>query len=132
VASIGGNFGTQALTVSVRALSARELTTANAWRTLGREILTGLVTGGVVAFGLSTVTLIFFQGGSGREQYIWVVIALATMINFTMAALAGTLIPMCASKMGMDPAGASPIFVTLVTDFFGYLSFLGLAALLLL
>ncbi len=127
VASIGGNFGTQALTVAVRALSARELTAANAPRTIWREIFSAWLTGACVGLGLALVTLIFW-----RDVKLAIVIGAAIMINFTMAALAGTLIPMGASKLGMDPAGASPIFVTLVTDFFGFFSFLGLAAIILL
>lgn len=127
VASIGGNFGTQALTVSVRALSARELTQANAMRTILREVMSGWLVGACVALGLAIVTLVFWH-----DVKLSGVIATAILINFTMAALAGTLIPMGASKLGMDPAGASPIFVTLVTDFFGFFSFLGLAAIILL
>jgi magnesium transporter len=127
VASIGGNFGTQALTVSVRALSARELTAANATRTLWRELISGWLVGACVAFGLAAVVLIFWH-----DATLAGVIAGAILINFTMAALAGTLIPMTASKLGVDPAGASPIFVTLVTDFCGFFSFLGLAAIILL
>ncbi len=127
VASIGGNFGTQALTVSVRALSARELTAANAMRTLWREIFSSWLVGLCVAAGLAVVTLIFWH-----DPKLAGVIAAAIMINFTMAALAGTLIPLGAARLGMDPAGASPIFVTLATDFFGFFSFLGLAAIVLL
>ncbi|MEI9904959.1 MAG: magnesium transporter [Asticcacaulis sp.] len=99
VASIGGNFGTQALTVSVRALSSRELTAANAARTLWREIFSAWVTGACVGLGLAAVTMIFWH-----DVKLAIVIAAAIMINFTMAALAGTLIPMGASKLGMDPA----------------------------
>ena len=127
VASIGGNLGTQALTVSVRALAARELTAANAMRTLWRELFAGWVVGACVATGLAAVTLVFWH-----DVRLAGVIAAAILINFTMASLAGTLIPMTASRLGMDPAGASPIFVTLVTDFFGFFSFLGLAAIILL
>ena len=127
VASIGGNFGTQALTVSVRALSARELTAANATRTLWRELISGWLVGACVALGLAAVVLIFWH-----DLRLAGVIAGAILINFTMAALAGTLIPMTAAKFGVDPAGASPIFVTLVTDFCGFFSFLGLAAIIIL
>ena len=127
VASIGGNFGTQALTVSVRALSARELTATNAARTIWREVVSGWLVGACVALGLAIVTFVFWH-----DLKLAAVIAGAILINFTMAALAGTLIPMGAAKMGVDPAGASPIFVTLVTDFCGFFSFLGLAAIILL
>ena len=127
VASMGGNFGTQTLTMAVRALSARELTQANATRRLWREIATGLIVGACIALGLSSVTYVVFH-----DAKLSLVIALAAMINFVMAALAGTLVPMTASHLGIDPAGASPIFVTLVTDFCGFFSFLGLASLILL
>jgi magnesium transporter len=127
VASIGGNSGTQALTVSVRALSSRELTTTNALRTVWREVRVGLVNGAVIAFILAMVAGAWFH-----SFWLGVVIACAVMINLTAAALAGTLVPLTLSRLGRDPAVSSPIFVTMVTDCVGFFSFLGLAAVILL
>ncbi|UDF02677.1 magnesium transporter [Asticcacaulis sp. AND118] len=127
VASIGGNSGTQALTVSVRALSARELTTANALRTVWREVRVGWFNGAVIACILGVVA-----GAVWQRPLLGVTIALAVLINLTAAALAGTLVPLTLSKLDRDPAVASPIFVTMVTDCIGFFSFLGLAAIILL
>jgi magnesium transporter len=127
VASIGGNSGTQALTVSVRALSARELTTANALRTVWREVRVGWFNGAVIACILGCVA-----GTVWQNPMLGVTIALAVLINLTAAALAGTLVPLTLSRLDRDPAVASPIFVTMVTDCIGFFSFLGLAAIILL
>lgn len=127
VASIGGNSGTQALTVSVRALSARELTTANALRTVWREVRVGWFNGAVIAGILGCVA-----GTVWQNPMLGVTIALAVVINLTAAALAGTLVPLTLSRLDRDPAVASPIFVTMVTDCIGFFSFLGLAAIILL
>ncbi|MDC7683920.1 magnesium transporter [Asticcacaulis sp. BYS171W] len=127
VASIGGNSGTQALTVSVRALSSRELTTANALRTVWRELRVGWFNGAVIAAILGVVAGVVFS-----SPMLGITIALAVMINLTAAALAGTLVPLTLSKLDRDPAAASPIFVTMVTDCVGFFSFLGLAAIILL
>ncbi|MFT3997560.1 MAG: magnesium transporter [Asticcacaulis sp.] len=127
VASIGGNSGTQALTVSVRALSSRELTIANAPRTVWRELRVGWFNGAVIAAVLGVVAGLWQQ-----NPMLGVTIALAVLINLTAAALAGTLVPLTLSKLGRDPAVSSPIFVTMVTDCVGFFSFLSLAAIILL
>ena len=126
VASIGGNSGTQSLTVAVRALAARELTAANALRTRWREVRVGLVNGAAIAVALGVAA------GLWQGVLFGIVIGSAVMINLTAAALAGTLVPLGLSKIGRDPAVASPIFVTMVTDCVGFFSFLGLAAMILL
>jgi magnesium transporter len=127
VASIGGNSGTQALTVSVRALSSRELTTANALRTVWREVRVGLINGASVALVLALAASLWYH-----NILLGLVIGLAVITNLTAAALAGTLVPLTLSKLGRDPAAASPIFVTMVTDCVGFFSFLGLASLILM
>jgi magnesium transporter len=127
VASIGGNAGTQALTVSVRALAMRELSAANAWRILRREIAVGLLNGAAIALLLAAVTWLWF-----RDSSLSLVIGLAVMINLCAAALAGTLAPLALDRLGRDPAVASPVFVSWVTDTIGFLAFLGLATLILL
>ena len=127
VASIGGNAGTQALTVSVRALAMRELSAANAWRILRREITVGFINGAAIASLLAGVTWIW-----QRDVMLSVVIGSAVIINLFAAALAGTLAPLALDRLGRDPAVASPVFVSWVTDTIGFLAFLGLAALILL
>jgi magnesium transporter len=127
VASIGGNSGTQALTVSVRALSSRELTTTNALRTVWREVRVGWINASVIAL------LLGLGAGLWQQSFLLgVTIALAIMINITAASLAGTLVPLTLSRLDRDPAVASPIFVTMVTDCIGFFSFLGLAGIILL
>ena len=127
VASMGGNAGTQSLTVAVRALAMKELTATNASRLVGKELLVGLVNGlmfavlaGVVAWGWFGNPLL---GG---------VIAVAMVVNMLVAGLAGTLIPLILDRNGVDPAIASSVFLTTITDVVGFFVFLGLAAMVLL
>ncbi|MFN4091820.1 MAG: magnesium transporter [Brevundimonas sp.] len=127
VASIGGNSGTQALTVAVRALAARELNSANALRVLGREVLVGLFNGVVIATLLAGVAWLWFH-----TPLLSLTIGLAVLINLFAASLAGTLIPLALEKLDRDPAVASPVFVTWITDTVGFFSFLGLAGVILL
>ncbi|WP_298159854.1 magnesium transporter [Brevundimonas sp.] len=127
VASIGGNSGTQALTVAVRALASRELNSANAMRILSREVLVGLFNGAAIALLLGAVSLLWF-----RIPLLSLTIGLAVMINLVAASLAGTLIPLILDRLDRDPAVASPVFVTWITDTVGFLSFLGLAGVILL
>lgn len=127
VASIGGNAGTQALTVSVRALAMREVSAANGWRILRREVAVGLANGAAIALLLAGVTWLWF-----RDPTLSLVIGLAVVINLCAAALAGTLAPLALEQLGRDPAVSSPVFVSWVTDTVGFLAFLGLAALILL
>jgi magnesium transporter len=127
VASMGGNAGTQALAVAVRALAARDLTLTNAARYVGRETLTGLANGIIFALVLAAAAGAWFQNGG-----LALAIGLAVVINFTCAGLAGILVPLTLRRMGADPAVSSAVFVTFVTDVVGFLSFLGLATLILL
>jgi len=127
VASIGGNAGTQALTVAVRSLATRELSAANSVRIVAREIAVGLINGVAFAVVIGLVAALWF-----RSAELGGVIAAAVTINLTAAALAGVLVPLTLHRMGRDPAVSSPVFVTATTDIVGFLSFLGLASLLLL
>lgn len=127
VASMGGNAGTQSLTVAVRALATKDLTRSNVWRVIRREVLVGLING--LAFALIM----------GAVGYLWFgsialggVIATAMVINLVVAGLAGTGIPIVLEKLGIDPALASGAFVTTVTDVVGFFAFLGLAVVVLL
>ncbi len=127
VASMGGNAGTQSLTVAVRALATRDLTTANVWRVIKREVLVGLINGLIFAVVMGVVGVVWFG-----SPMLGVVIAVAMVINLVVAGLAGTVIPVILEKMGVDPALASGAFVTTVTDVVGFFAFLGLAAMWLL
>ncbi len=127
VASMGGNAGTQTLTVAVRALAMKDLTAANAQRFVGKEVLVGLINGLLFAVLAGGVAWLWFQ-----SPQIGAVIAAAMVINMIVAGLFGTLIPIGLDKLGVDPAVASSVFLTTVTDVIGFLAFLGLAASLLL
>ncbi|WP_411890592.1 magnesium transporter [Yoonia sp. SDW83-1] len=127
VASMGGNAGTQSLTVAVRAIATRDLTTANVWRVIRREVLVGLINGLLFAVVMGVVGVIWFG-----SPMLGVVIGVAMVINLAVAGLAGTVIPVLLERFGIDPALASGAFVTTVTDVVGFFAFLGLAALWLL
>ena len=127
VASMGGNAGTQSLTVAVRALATRDLTGSNVWRVIRREVLVGLINGIIFAVVMGIVGLVWFG-----NPMLGVVIAVAMVINLVVAGLAGTGVPIILDRLGIDPALASGAFVTTVTDIVGFFAFLGLAALWLL
>ena len=127
VASMGGNAGTQSLTVAVRALATKDLTGSNVWRVIRRECLVGLINGSIFAVVMGIVGVVWF--GSSALGYV---IATAMVINMVVAGLAGTGIPILLERVGVDPALASGAFVTTVTDIVGFFAFLGLAAAVLL
>lgn len=127
VASMGGNAGTQSLTVAVRSIATKDLTGANVWRVIRREVLVGLVNGVIFAAVMGLVGYIWFG-----QPMLGVVIALAMVINMVVAGFAGTAIPVILEKLKVDPALASGAFVTTVTDVVGFFTFLGLAAVMLL
>jgi len=127
VASMGGNAGTQSLTVAVRAIATRDLTGSNFWRVVRREALAGLINGVIFAVVMGVIGVIWFG-----TPALGLVIAAAMVINLVVAALAGITIPIVLDKMGVDPALASGAFVTTVTDVVGFFAFLGLAAMVLI
>jgi len=127
VASMGGNAGTQTLTVAVRALATRDLTPTNAIRIVSREAMVGLANG--LAFALLVGLVGYFWFG---DVELGLVLAVAMVVNLLVAGLAGILIPIGLDKAGADPALASGTFVTTVTDVVGFFAFLGLATLVLL
>ncbi|MEP3637575.1 MAG: magnesium transporter [Paracoccaceae bacterium] len=127
VASMGGNAGTQSLTVAVRAIATKDLTGANVWRVIRRECAVGLINGIVFAVVMGVIGIIWF--GSPALGYV---IAAAMVVNLVIAGFAGTVIPVLLERSGIDPALASGAFVTTVTDVVGFFAFLGLAALVLL
>jgi magnesium transporter len=127
VASMGGNAGTQTLTVAVRALATRDLTTANMLRVVAREGLVGFLNG--LAFAVLVGAIAWAWYG---DPMLGGVIAVAMAGTMVVAALAGILIPIGLDRIGVDPALASGAFVTTVTDVVGFFVFLGLAAIILL
>ena len=127
VSAIGGNAGTQALTVTVRALATRELNSSNTSRTFRRELVVGFANGLVLAPLIGTAAGLWFQ-----DWRIGAVIAAAMVLNLLVAATVGVLTPVTLSKLKFDPAVSSAVFVTATTDFFGFLIFLGLATLVLI
>jgi magnesium transporter len=122
VASMGGNAGTQAMTVTVRALATREIG-RNAGRIVGRELLVGLLNGSLLASLIGVTAGLWFS-----DPELGGVIAIALVINMTVAGLFGVVIPLTLNRFKMDPAVASPVFLTAVTDVIGFLAFLGLAS----
>jgi magnesium transporter len=124
VASMGGNAGTQTMTVAVRALATRELSSANAWRIIRRELLVGVLNGLCFALIIGLIAGTWFQ-----IPDLGLVIALATVTVLVAAALGGILIPLILIRLGADPAVSSGPFVTTITDVVGFFSFLGIASL---
>ncbi|WP_343713316.1 magnesium transporter [Inquilinus sp.] len=127
VASMGGNAGTQTLTVAVRALAMRELTDSNAVRILWKEVLVGVINGLLFAAIAGGVVWLWFG-----DPRLAAVIGAAMIINLLAAAFSGTVIPLAMQRFGIDPAVSSAVFLTTVTDVVGFFAFLGLAALILL
>ena len=124
VASMGGNAGTQTMTVAVRALATRNLGPMNAFRVTMRETAVGLING--VIFALIIGLFAYWWFGLDR---LGLVIGAAMVINLIAAALAGILVPLALDGLDVDPAVSSGVFVTTVTDVIGFFAFLGLAAL---
>ncbi|GLQ07737.1 magnesium transporter [Sneathiella chinensis] len=127
VASMGGNAGTQTLTVAVRALATRELTSNNMFRILGKEAIVAFLNGTAFAILIGLVAWIWF----GDLSIGWV-IAVAMVVNMLVAGVAGMAIPIALDHYKIDPAVASSVFVTTITDIIGFVAFLGIATLVLL
>jgi len=127
VASMGGNAGTQTLTVAVRAIATRDLTPANARRIVLREFLVGTANGIVFALIIGVIGFLWYD-----SVMLGLVLGLAMIGNMIAAGLAGILIPIGLDKLSADPALASGAFVTTVTDIVGFFAFLGLASAMLL
>ena len=127
VASMGGNAGTQSLTVAVRALATKDLTRSNLARVVGREAAVGAMNGVVFAVVMGAVGIVWFG-----TPMLGVVIGIAMILNLVIAGLAGILVPVVLDRLRIDPALASGAFVTTVTDVVGFFAFLGLATVMLL
>lgn len=124
VASMGGNAATQTMTVAVRALATHDLDPYNMGRVVLREAYVGMINGAAFAALMAVVAIVWF-GSFG----LGMVIGAAMIVNMLAAALAGILIPIALEHFKIDPAIASSVFVTTVTDVVGFFAFLGLAAL---
>ena len=131
VASMGGNAGTQTLTITVRALATKELTAYNAFRTFRKEFAVGLLNGVVFAVLAGLVVVLWFNHLDNRFL-LGGIIAGAMIINMLVAGVSGVLLPLALDRFGVDPAVASGVFVTTITDVVGFLAFLGLASAILL
>ena len=127
VASMGGNAGTQTLTITVRALATQELLPVNAARLVYREFGVGLLNGMVFAIITGIIGGVWFG-----DNLLGMVLAAAMIVNLVVAALAGILIPIGLNRINIDPALASSVFVTTVTDVIGFFAFLGFATIFLL
>ena len=122
VAGMGGNAGSQTMTVTVRALATRDLDIYNAGRIIRREMGVGVLNGIIFAVLIGLVAAVWFS-----DPNLGGIIAAAMIINMFVAAVAGILIPLCLDRVGADPAVSSAVFVTAVTDIVGFFAFLGLA-----
>ncbi len=127
VASMGGNAGTQALTVAVRALATKELSGTNTARIIWKETIVGSLNGAAFAIITGIITAMWFT-----NPMLGAVIATAMIINLMVAGTCGAIIPIALDRLGWDPAVASTVFLTTVTDVVGFFAFLGLAAIFML
>ena len=127
VASMGGNAATQTLAITVRSLATQDILAANAWRVIIRELGVGIVNGLAFAIIAGIVGALWFN-----DAALGLVLAAAMIVNLVVASLAGILIPMGLQARHIDPAIASSVFVTTVTDVVGFLAFLGFATIFLL
>ncbi len=127
VASMGGNAGTQTMTVAVRAIATKDLTTANVFRVLWKEVLVGGINGVVFAILTGAAAGAWYQ-----DVALGVVIGAAMVINMVVAGLFGLVIPTALWRLKIDPATAAGVLLTTVTDVIGFFAFLGLGAVFLL
>ncbi len=126
VASMGGNAGTQSLTIAVRALATKELSTTNMMRVIGKETLVGTLNGALFAVISAVLAALWFSSPA-----LGAVIGIAMVVNLLCAGFFGALIPIAIQRLGGDPAISSTVFLTTITDIVGFFAFLGLAALIL-
>jgi len=123
VASMGGNAGMQTLAVTIRAIATKELSKSNFNRVVGKEFLIGTLNG--VIFAIITAVIVQFWF---KEINLSILIGISMILNMIVAGLFGILVPVSLKKLNIDPALASSVFVTTITDVIGFLSFLGLGS----
>ena len=124
---MGANAGTQTLTVAVRAIAVKELTTSNALKIITKETFIGGINGMIFAIIISLISVYWFE-----NFMLGLIIGIAMISNLILAGFAGIVIPLFLDKLRVDPALASAVILTTITDVFGFLSFLGLATLFLI
>lgn len=127
VAGMGGNAGTQALAVAVRSLATNELSRVNERRVLMKEVGVGAINGILFATFIGVTAGLWFQSST-----LGLVIGAAMVINLITAGFFGAFIPIMLDRLGQDPAVASSVFLTTVTDIVGFFAFLGLATIFLI
>ena len=127
VASMGGNAGMQTLAVTIRAIATKELSSSNINKIISKEFFIGVLNGIIFAIITGAVVLLWF-----KQIDLSIIIAASMVLNMIVAGLCGILIPVTLKKMNIDPALASSVFVTTVTDVIGFLSFLGIGSLVFL
>ena len=123
VASMGGNAGMQTLAVTIRAIATKELSKSNFNRVVGKEFLIGILNG--IIFAIITAVIVQFWF---KEINLSLLIGISMILNMIVAGLFGILVPVSLKKFNIDPALASSVFVTTITDVIGFLSFLGLGS----
>jgi magnesium transporter len=124
VASMGGNAGMQTLAVTIRAIATKELSKSNFNRVVGKEFLIGILNGIIFAVITAVIVQLWF-----KQLNLSLLIAVSMVLNMMVAGLFGILVPVSLKKLNIDPALASSVFVTTITDVIGFLSFLGLGSL---
>jgi magnesium transporter len=127
VASMGGNAGMQTLAVTIRAIATKELKSSNFSRVVGKEFLIGILNGIIFAAISALIIQLWF-----KEPNLSFLIAISMILNMIVAGLFGILVPVSLKKLNIDPAVASSVFVTTITDVIGFLSFLGIGSYLFL
>ena len=123
VASMGGNAGMQTLAVTIRAIATQELSKSNFNRVVGKEFLIGILNGIIFAIITAVIVQLWF-----KDINLSLLIGVSMILNMIVAGLFGILVPVSLKKMNIDPALASSVFVTTITDVIGFLSFLGLGS----
>ncbi len=123
VASMGGNAGMQTLAVTIRAIATKELSKSNFNRVVGKEFLIGILNGIIFAIITAIIVQLWF-----KELNLSLLIGVSMVLNMIVAGLFGILVPVSLKKLNIDPALASSVFVTTITDVIGFLSFLGLGS----
>ena len=123
VASMGGNAGMQTLAVTIRAIATQELSSSNFNRVVGKEFIIGVLNGIIFAIITGAIVQLWF-----KEINLSLLIGVSMILNMIVAGLFGILVPVSLKKINIDPALASSVFVTTITDVIGFLSFLGLGS----
>jgi len=123
VASMGGNAGMQTLAVTIRAIATKELSSGNLTQVVTKEFIIGVLNGIIFAAITALIVQLWF-----KEINLSILIAVAMVLNMMVAGLFGILVPVSLKKLNIDPAIASSVFVTTITDVIGFLSFLGIGA----